>query len=287
VMQSPAIQLLESTLVFQKQDMTLKQLLYRHEQSKCRESRDKIYGLLALASDCRNSEIEPDYKKEILKVYRDALKREISTTWEATAAVTDLVYYSYFLQKILSVSFSDRFTFTHNSNDDPVVVVGYSCGTLKDLGRLQYQNDLGTVPVVCAISDSQFHASKGQRLPEIREQAASSVAVHQKEARVMALPYGRVVYVPEVAQVGDVLCMFSKHDSTLIIRRENFGNWKLVGNAFVMTTEKKRRERLIPQLRNFKYCIPNYDIWPPPTSNPNERFLIRMSAITLQWMTRV
>jgi Heterokaryon incompatibility protein (HET) len=40
VMQSPAIQLLESTLVFQKRDMTLKQLLYRHEQSKCRESRD-------------------------------------------------------------------------------------------------------------------------------------------------------------------------------------------------------------------------------------------------------
>ena len=79
VMQSPAIQLLESTLVFQKRDMTLKQLLYRHEQSKCRESRDKIYGLLALASDCRNSEIQPEYKKEISEVYRDALTREIST----------------------------------------------------------------------------------------------------------------------------------------------------------------------------------------------------------------
>jgi hypothetical protein len=111
--------------------------------------------------------------------------------------------------------------------------------------------------------------------------------VDQKEARVMALPYGRVVYVPDVAQVGDVLCMFSKHDSTLIIRKEDDGGWKLVGNAFVLTTEKKRRQRLIPQLRSFKYCIPDYDLWPPPTSDPNERFLIRMSVITLQWMTRV
>jgi hypothetical protein len=243
--------------------------------------------LLALAFDCRNSEIQPEYKKEISEVYRDALKREISTTWEATAAVSDVVYYSYFLQKILSVSLPDTFPFISSSNDDPAVVVGYSCGTLMDLGRLRYQNDLVTVPVVYAISDSQFHASKGEQLPEIRSPAASLVMVDQKEARVMALPYGRVVYVPEVAQVGDVLCMFSKHNSTLIIRKEDDGNWKLVGNAFVMTTEKKRRGRLIPQLRSFKYCIPDYDLWPPPTSNPNERFLIRMSVITLQWMTRV
>lgn len=287
VMESPAVQLLESTLYYRKRNMNLRQLLYRHEQSKCRESRDKIYGLLALASDCKNSEILPDYKKEISEVYRDALKREISTTGEATAAGIDLVYYSYFLQNILSVSLSDKLPFMHRSNDDPVVVVGYSCGTLMDLVRVWYLDDLGTVPVVCAISDSQFHASKGQRLPEVRDPAASSVMVDQKEARVMALPYGRVVYVPDVAQVGDVLCMFSKHDSTLIIREEDDGSYKLVGNAFVLTTKKKRRERLIPQLRNFKYCIPNYDIWPPPTSNPNERFLIRMSAITLQWMTRV
>ena len=54
-----------------------------------------------------------------------------------------------------------------------------------------------------------------------------------------------------------------------------------------MTTEKKRRQRLKPQIKSFKYCVPDYDMWPSPTNDPNGRFLIRMSAITLQWMTRV
>jgi len=291
VMQSPAIQLLESTLVFQKQDMTLKQLLYRHEQSKFREPRDKIYGLLALASDCRKSEIQPDYKKEISEVYRDALTREIPTTWEATAGGIDLVFYSYFLQSILSVSFQIEFPFKHSSNDDPVAFMGYSCGLLREDSRV-HSDKSGTFPLVCAISDSQFHASFGQGLKERPPPAASSVMVNQKKARTMALwPRSKqYVYVPDVARAGDEICIFSKHDSALILRRgdkPDDGNWSLVGNAFVMTTEKKRRQRLKPQIKSFKYCVPDYDMWPSPTNDPNGRFLIRMSAITLQWMTRV
>jgi hypothetical protein len=224
-MQSRAIQLLESALVFQKRDMTLQQLLYHHEQSKCRESRDKIYGLLALVSDCRNSEIQPDYKKEISEVYRDALTREISTIWEATAAGMDLVFYSYFLRNILSVSVPIKFPFIRRIDGDPVRVVGYSCGTLKEEGSVQYQSESVTLPVVCAISDSQFQAFKGPGLPEMPGQAASSFLVNQKGARIMALSRSRQpVYAPDVAKAEDELCMFSKHDSALMLRKEDDGS---------------------------------------------------------------
>jgi hypothetical protein len=144
------------------------------------------------------------------------------------------------------------------------------------------------VPVVCAISDSQFQAFKGPGLPEMPDPAASSVMVTQKGARIMALSRsGQSVYAPDVAQAEDELCLFSKHDSALILRKEDDGSWELVGNAYVLTTEEKKRRRPRTQLRSFKYCLPDYDMFPPPTSDPKERFLIRMSAITLQWVTRV
>jgi hypothetical protein len=56
--------------------MTLKHLLYHHESSKCSERRDKIYGLLSFASNCKNMEMKADYTKTLLRVYRDAMTLE-------------------------------------------------------------------------------------------------------------------------------------------------------------------------------------------------------------------
>jgi hypothetical protein len=67
--------------------MSLKQLLYRHESSKYRGSRDKIYGLLALACDCKvkvqrvTAKFEPDYRKDLSEAYRDALMLKFPPPW--------------------------------------------------------------------------------------------------------------------------------------------------------------------------------------------------------------
>jgi hypothetical protein len=105
--------------------------------------------------------------------------------------------------------------------------------------------------------------------------------------KTFVLPKGQTVLVPEVAQAGDEICMFSKHDLAIILREDEPGKWEVMGNALVLTTEEKRSRRPREELRSFQYCLPDYDIFPPPTSDPQNSFYIRMSTMTLQWMTRI
>jgi hypothetical protein len=105
--------------------------------------------------------------------------------------------------------------------------------------------------------------------------------------KTFVLPKGQTVLVPEVAQAGDEICMFSKHDLAILLREDESGRWKVMGNALVLTAEEKRSRRPRKELRSFQYCLPDYDIFPPPTSDPQNRFYIRMSTMTLQWMTRI
>ncbi|KAK5091587.1 hypothetical protein LTR05_001772 [Lithohypha guttulata] len=60
---------------------SLHELLREYADSTCTERRDKVYGILGLASDCSEDPdtgetfgVKPDYEKHIVKVYLDALE---------------------------------------------------------------------------------------------------------------------------------------------------------------------------------------------------------------------
>ncbi|KAH7370030.1 heterokaryon incompatibility protein-domain-containing protein [Rhexocercosporidium sp. MPI-PUGE-AT-0058] len=324
VMQTPAIQLLETALIFQKRGMNLKQLLYRHENSLCRESRDKIYGMLALASDCKERKFEPDYEKDLSAVYRDALGLEMTTFFSGQAASPDMVHYSHFLQKILKLSLSNPASLPVSMARDPICILGYSCGKLRE-GNAKHESTYGIWSSMYKMLDSELLVYKGPDPPQnnafgyILDPTTStigytwleppdapkkfSLTIEQQEAvqsttdavpasevpiiKTFVLPGGQDVLVPDVAQEGDEICMFSKHDMAVVLREAESGDWRVICNAFVLTQEDKRRRRPRKELRSFQYCVPDYDIFPPPTSDPRNSFHIRMSTRTLQWMTRI
>lgn len=324
VMQTPAIQLLESALIFQKRGMTLKQLLYRHENSLCRESRDKIYGLLALASDCKKRKFEPDYEKDLSGVYRDVLGLEMLTFFSGQAISPDMVHYSHFIQRILNLSMTSPDSLPIHIARDPICILGYSCGKLGG-SDAKHERTYGSISHIYNMLDSELLVYKGPEAPqnsgfgyildptnttigytwleppespkkspstlEQQEPTCSSTTdVQPSEVpglRTFALPGGQTVVVPSVADEGDEICMFPKHDLAIVLREDKSGTWEIVCNAFVLTTEEKRNRRPRKELRAFQYCVPDYDIFPPPTSDPRNSFYIRMSTRTLQWMTRM
>ncbi|KAL2069217.1 hypothetical protein VTL71DRAFT_15555 [Oculimacula yallundae] len=308
VMQSPAIRLLETALIFQKRGMELKQLLYRHENSLCRESRDKIY----------------DYEKDLSGVYRDALGLEMTTFFSGQAVSPDMVHYSHFLQKILKVSISSVESLPMSMRRDPICILGYSCGKMRE-GDDKYEGTYGTFSSIYKMLDSELLVCKGPEppqnstfgyildpitatigytwldppvapvqvipTPEQQDAVQSTIDSDRSPAvptiKTFVLPGGQTVVVPEVAREGDEICMFSKQDLAIVLRDVGSGDWEVICNAFVLTTEAKRSRRPWKELRSFRYCVPDYDIFPSPTSDPQNSFHIRMSTRTLQWMTRI
>lgn len=51
------------------ESLTIAQLLMHHCESKCADARDRVYGLIGLASDCQHGEIQVDYSKSTQELY--------------------------------------------------------------------------------------------------------------------------------------------------------------------------------------------------------------------------
>ena len=323
VMQTPAIQLLETALVLQKRNMTLKQLLYRHENSLCRESRDKVYGLLALASDCQDTNLQPNYDQDISRVWRDTLGLEMTGYFSGQQISADLVHYSHFLQRILKIRLSGPESLLTSMTRDPICILGYSIGRLQAVD-VKHQINMHQDFRITEMFDSEFLIHKGSDPPqtnlfgdlmdptkapkgyawlevvdttqkpsdssrgnETTPTISTDVSRSGKSSKkTFKLPSGQTVVAPDVAQEGDEICMFSKHDSAIVLRESQSGSWNVICNALVLTSVEKRNRRPRKELRSFQYCVPDYDIFPPPTSDTRNSFYIRMSTRTLQWMTR-
>lgn len=295
VLQSPAMQLLETSRLFRKRGMTLKHLLYHHENSKCSERRDKIYGLLSLASDCKNMEMKADYSKSLLGIYRDAMTLESGgPSGPKNFQSPDIVYYSYFLQRTLSLHMERLGSqSSFRTIVPPLYVVGWSCGQL-----MSEESPGVEIPSedICAINDSAFMAFKTRKWPNDNYRAlqlsdvSSTFRLQYKgvPARNFKLLRGQTVLAPQGAQIGDEVCVFSKHDAAIIIRKlPSSEQYKLIGNAFIQVTEQQRKRRLPKKLQRFQYCLPDYDLFPSPNSRIENQILIRMSVKILQWLTRI
>jgi len=164
-MQTPAIQLLETALVLQKRNMTLKRLLYRHENSLCRESRHKVYGLLALASDCQDGTLQPDYDKDISRIWRDTLGLEMTGHFYGQQISADLVRYSHFLQRFLKIWHLGPESLLTSMPRDPFCILGYSIGRLQAID-VEHQTIMHHSFRTTQMFDSESLIQKGLEPPQ-------------------------------------------------------------------------------------------------------------------------
>jgi hypothetical protein len=86
-------------------------LLENCERSLCQEPRDKIYGLLGLASNVRDGEIVVDYSKSMFKLYEDVMAHYLASQGSIDSEYsksTDLARFSQLLQRSLSGPFWNK-----------------------------------------------------------------------------------------------------------------------------------------------------------------------------------
>jgi hypothetical protein len=72
--ESLAFQLIQQRKARHNVSCFLKDLLETCRESLCSNPRDKIYGLLGLADDCRDGSLKPDYSKSLFDLYEDVIR---------------------------------------------------------------------------------------------------------------------------------------------------------------------------------------------------------------------
>lgn len=77
----------------------LYELIAIAEKSLCSDPRDKIYGLLGLASHCRNGEFEADYSKTLKDIYQDVIEFYYLKSKRLQFPAVELVRLSQLLQR--------------------------------------------------------------------------------------------------------------------------------------------------------------------------------------------
>lgn len=91
--------------------LKLHKLIENTERSQCREPRDKIYGLLGLASDFKQGSIKVDYSMPMFKVYQDVLKHTYaseSRSVDVCTMILGLPRFSQLLQRSLGGPFPNE-----------------------------------------------------------------------------------------------------------------------------------------------------------------------------------
>jgi hypothetical protein len=64
---------LRRSWISQPQDLTLMKMMDFSELSSCVDLRDRVYGMIGIAFDCKNGQIVPDYNKSLMEVYGDVM----------------------------------------------------------------------------------------------------------------------------------------------------------------------------------------------------------------------
>jgi hypothetical protein len=136
---------------------------------------------------------------------------------------------------------------------------------------LEYSSSSTPLVAVYTVSDNEFQACEdtappksifgyqypeGPHLESIRLRhrlqsnnrlepiVSSTFEAQTAEVKTMVLSNSQTVLAPKETQEGEELCMFSKHDSTIILRNIDPGEWMLIRNALTLTSEEKKREDL-------------------------------------------
>jgi hypothetical protein len=230
------------------QDSRLWSLMESFSNSQCQLVHDKVYGFLALASDCRNASFPVDYSKTSHELYRDVIS--FCYRQNGSASTPGLVALSGFMFQHLNLTIEPYSTPNILETEPPEFTV-QACGAMfieefldearaesfdaTDLVQFVNRNtpfshigwwrdhidpDLGTIFNICSNSSK---VTLNVPLPRENNDIDISKTVRVFAARPVWQPAqestGLIIGIaPSGTKIGDIVCTFVESDVALILQ---------------------------------------------------------------------
>ncbi|TVY15911.1 Heterokaryon incompatibility protein 6, OR allele [Lachnellula arida] len=298
----------------QSKQNTLQDLLWSYQGSSCSDPRDKIYGLLGLALDCQNEELEVDYSKSLFEIYKDVVNF-YSKSYSSLQSpyMPHVVRFSQLLQRIFGSMYElEEAVAKHpketNGALELIKARGIILGNVSRLKRFpdpgqeagSTSTDTGTsssefldlmerVITIDPNVSNAFHASTKEQRETTAQIDTSQTQEHSRFLN-FKLESGRAGIISANARKGDVICQFLGCDICAVLRRSaDCPRYSVVGRAMV---QKSRLESRLEEScswdelkwRENSHCIPglNEDFGWPPDKTIN----LELDIITLLQLTR-
>lgn len=295
----------------QKQSKLL-DLLVSFQSCRCREPRDKIFALLALATDCQNGQLMADYSKSLFAIYADVVQlyHPLQTArprfWMVYYGL-DLLCLSQLLLRMLRIPkvLNDMISSPHKNQlatFPPITCL--LAGYITELGA----SFPGKASPVLSSSSSSSDESGGDGWEDLGEGGLAEDFIKDHTMDTLKIPLelkelknvrhffatsGRCGLATLEAQEGDLILQLRKSDFAAIVRLFD-GHHHVVGRAFVFTDcvieklglsdlhKEKDRELVAKDYQKFDYV----GFQPNMEDETTEYFDLRLDIVNLQLLTR-
>lgn len=300
----------------------LEDLLWSCQESSCSDPRDKIYGLLGLALDCRNDEISVDYSKSLFEVYKDVIDfYSKSRRNPETPYMPSVVRFSQLVQRIFanmhelekgpklhSIQHYQAFTYVHARG-----IIGGKVARLKISPRAGNQQNtksastggtdvdkefLEVMEMITTITPNESYGWKAENdpadMPEVTSDRCSIESTIQADrslgTMLFKLDNGRTGIISKNAQKGDLVCQFLGCDVCAVLRMSPDGRrYYVVGRAMIRKSilESRLEENLHwdeAKIREMSHSVPIID---GNAAWPlSQTINLELDIVTLQQLTR-
>jgi len=291
----------------------LQTLLETCERSLCQEPRDKVYGLLGLASDVDNGVISVDYSKSMFEIFVDVMMHhELSQDNEKSMRI-NLVGFSQLVQRSLAGPFSTMVTLqtdapdliNNNASMRKFKIWGFLKGPILPLESTQSlarsEDSIEQERMVIlknyfrgAVDDSRLGDEISRKLRRLRAADKERLmpfypkVSHSTNTALSALNHPQLFsessgifgLAPSYIREDDLLCQFANCDVACILRLVE-DNYNLIGRAIVAKRfgkEEQRVSRSSPEV--FQYSVPE-----PKDLEEKNRVELDVDASILQALT--
>jgi hypothetical protein len=285
-------------------------LLENCERSLCQEPRDKVYGLLGLASNVDDGEVAVDYSKPLLELYMDTIAHYGAFQKAESPATngTDLVRFGQLLQRSLSGPFpyppknKALETIAPSLAKPAIKVAGYISGPilpLEPIRNIETPTDTtnqermailknyfrGSVDMFVLSDDisktlSQLRVVERDRVIPNSTSGNSTPSQLKNHLRLFSEASGLIGIAASNIREDDLLCLFAKCDIACVVRPvEN--HYKIISRAVVAKRFGEKEQKVSsysPEL--FQHHVPD-----PSELEENNRVLFEVDALTLQELT--
>jgi hypothetical protein len=286
----------------------LQTLLENCERSLCQEPRDKVYGLLGLASNINDGEIAVDYSKPMFDLYENVIMHHSGSQKGAESEggnSVELVRFSQLLQRSLSGPFP-----TNGLPGRSVFKIqGYISGSILPLetvksfetsantidrewmtilkSYLQGSVDSFALPSEISKSLNQLRAAQRDRiLPHSgrsnsgSQGTATAALTYGNHLRLFGEASGLIGLSASNIREDDLLCLFAECDVACIVRPVD-ENYKIISRAVVAKRFEEKEQRVSsasPEL--FQYHVPE-----PSDLEEKSKVWFEVDALRLQELT--
>ncbi|KAG4429939.1 hypothetical protein IFR05_014579 [Cadophora sp. M221] len=265
--------------IFDLQKAPLRALLSAFSSSECADVRDKIYGLVGLAKD--GGDLEIDYSKTVSEVFVDVIMLQKYDDCRV------LVSYSQFLQQTFKGEVDTPLPVFGYSPAPYVGALGYNIGTVSKLETVEFDTSLTPGQL-----ETTKKAISGRVMPISSKFSCGvkgGVETYDdgdEESCMFFDDSGRAGLAPMNTKLTDVVCAFDNCDVIAILRR-NGDRYSVVGRAVIFTDDGQFEIETSSLIGTTEFVV--REQWRVPKReklSPDKAISLALDMGTLQLLTR-